>query len=226
MDAYSQSRQKKQKPTQHPNPLPSRRPIRPIQAPMCFKHTRKSRSTSTSVALCLPPFISCSSSEMMFAFALNEIPKQANFPNESNLSFSSSARPSPHNAAAFVSTNDGRQGLRTPCFLTRFRSAAWLFSVSFLISIGVMVAIRHRPLFLKGESESESTACTGTAVHDPGFCWSLLRQHFDPAVVFSIYCRPLAPVHDPGLVRCFFTITSILPSFSRFMVESSSGYSD
>ena len=60
----------------------------------------------------------------------------------------------------------------------------------------------------------------------PWSCWSLLRQHFDPAVGFSIYCRPLAPVHDPGLVRCFFTITSILPSFSRFMVESSSGYSD
>ena len=183
---------------------------------MCFKHTRKSRSTSTSVALCLPPFISCSSSEMMFAFALNEIPKQANFPNESNLSFSSSARPSPHNAAAFVSTNDGRQGLRTPSFLTRFRSAAWLFSVSFLISIGVMVAIRHRPLFLKGESESESTACTGTAVYDlvllvasspalrscrrfldllsaactrprPWSCSLLLHHHFDPAVVFSIY---------------------------------------
>ena len=214
MDAYSQSRQKKQKPTQHPNPLLSRR--RPMEAPICFKHTRKSRSTSTSVALCLPPFISCSSSEMMFAFALNEIPKQANFPNESNLSFSSSARPSPHNAAAFVSTNDGRQGLRTPSFFTRFRSAAWLFSVSFLISTGVMVAIRHRPLFLKGESESESTACTGTAVHDPGFvgrffastsilpsflallsaactrprpwsCSLLLHHHFDPAVVFSIY---------------------------------------
>ena len=43
---------------------------------------------------------------------------------------------------------------------------------------------------------------------------------------FSIYCRPLAPVHDPGLVGCFVAITSILPSFSRFMVESSSGYSD
>ena len=155
---------------------------------MCFKHTRKSRSTSTSVALCLPPFISCSSSEMMFAFALNEIPKQANFPNESNLSFSSSARPSPHNAAAFVSTNDGRQGLRTPSFLKRFCSAAWLFSVSFLISTGDMVAIRHRPLFLKRESESESTACTGTAVH------------------------------DPGLVGRFFASTSILPSVSRFIV--------
>jgi hypothetical protein len=60
----------------------------------------------------------------------------------------------------------------------------------------------------------------------PWSCWSLLRQHFDPAVVFSIYCRPLAPVHDPGLVGCFFAVTSILPSFSRFMVESSSGYSD
>ena len=53
---------------------------------------------------------------MMFAFALNEIPKQANFPNESNLSFSSSARPSPHNAAAFVSTNDGRQKAQDAIF--------------------------------------------------------------------------------------------------------------
>ena len=54
----------------------------------------------------------------------------------------------------------------------------------------------HRAL--KKSHESESAACTSTAVH----------------------------VHDPGLVGCFFAITSILPSFSRFMVESSSGYSD
>ena len=48
--------------------------------------------------------------------ARNEISKQANFPNDPNLSFSSSARASLPNAAVFVSTNDGRQGLRTPCF--------------------------------------------------------------------------------------------------------------
>ena len=42
--------------------------------------------------------------------------------------------------------------------------------------------------FSKEESESESTACTGTAVH------------------------------DPGLVGRFFASTSILPSFSRFIV--------
>ena len=50
--------------------------------------------------------------------------------------------------------------------------------------------------FSNEEPESESAACTGTAAH------------------------------DPGLVDRFFAITSILPSFSRFMVESSSGYSD
>ena len=65
----------------------------------------------------------------------------------------------------------------------------------------------------------------------PWSSWSLLRRHhLDPAIVFSIYCRPIdctgTAVHDPGLVGRFFAITSILPSFSRFMVESSSGYSD
>ena len=52
--------------------------------------------------------------------ARNEISKQANFPNDPNLSFSSSARASLPNAAVFVSTNDGRQGLRTPCFSRAF----------------------------------------------------------------------------------------------------------
>ena len=92
--------------------------------------------------------------------------------------------------------------------------------------MGVMVAVRQRPLFLKRRVRVRVHRLHGHSRPRPWFCWSLLRQHFDPAVVFSLYCRPLAPVHDPGLVGCFFAITSILPSFSRFMVESSSGYCD
>ena len=66
--------------------------------------------------------------------ARNEISKQANFPNDPNLSFSSSARASLPNAAVFVSTNDGRQGLRTPCFSRAFARPRGLVGSCVLMS--------------------------------------------------------------------------------------------
>ena len=52
----------------------------------------------------------------------------------------------------------------------------------------------------------------------PWSCWSLLRRHhFDPAVVFSIYCRPLARAQPSTTLVLLVASSPALRSCRRFL---------